>query len=236
MSPWSPVGRLRDEIGDLPAMAQVKLLRALQAKEIVRLGSTRATPVDVRVVAATHRTLTQEIAAGRFREDLFYRLAVAVLKLPALRERKGDVGLLIDHLLAHINRESRGEPGFSEKKLSAGARNLLLNHPWPGNVRELLNTLQRAVIWCEGPNISAEDLREVLFPVPAARSEIMNRPLGDAFSLPDVLAHVAEHYLARALEEAQGNKTEAAKLVGLASYQTFSNWQKKYGVKAARGR
>ena len=103
---------------------------------MVRLGATKPLKVDVRVIAATNRTLTQEIAGGRFREDLFYRLAVAVLNIPPLRERTGDLALLIDRLLEQVNRETVSEPGYQEKKISAGARNLLLAHGWPGNVRE----------------------------------------------------------------------------------------------------
>ena len=188
-----------DELGELPAQAQVKLLRVLQESEVVRLGSTKAVKVDVRIVAATNRTLTQEIAAGRFREDLFYRLAVAVLKIPALRDRSGDLGFLIDHLLDLVNDEAGAEPDFQCKKLSAGARNLLLSHPWPGNVRELLNTLRRAAIWSDGDTITAEDALEAVLPASrTVRSEILGRQLGAGFSLPALLKDVAQHYLRRA--------------------------------------
>lgn len=218
-----------DELGELPAPAQVKLLRTIQEGEIVRLGSSKATKVDVRIVAATNRTLTEEIASGRFREDLFYRLAVAVLNIPPLRERPGDMGVLIEHLLAKVNKEASAEPGFKDKKLSAGARNLLLGHPWPGNVRELLNTLRRAAIWSDTATISAEELREALLPaVSLAKPEILGRPLDSDLNLPDLLTEVARHYLGRAMDEAQGNKTKAAELVGLPSYQTLSNWLAKY--------
>ena len=220
-----------DEIGELPAPTQVKLLRVLQEGEVVRVGATRAIGVDVRVIAATNRTLTQEITEGRFREDLYYRLAVAVLKLPPLRERAGDLGLLVDRLLDRINEESAHEPGYRNKKLSASARNVLLRHSWPGNVRELLNTLRRAAIWSDVETIEAEDVREALLPAPHdRRQEILDRTLGDGFSLPDLLASVARHYLTRAMEEAAGNKSRAAELVGLASYQTLTNWLSKYGV------
>jgi sigma54-dependent transcription regulator len=115
-----------DEIGELPGPAQVKLLRVFQEGEVVRVGATKPIKVDVRVIAATNRTLIHEIAQGKFREDLFYRLAVAVLHLPPLRERSGDLNLLIDYLLDQVNRESTAEPGFKRKILSVGARNLLL--------------------------------------------------------------------------------------------------------------
>ena len=219
-----------DEIGELPAAAQVKLLRVLQEGAVVRVGATTPRRVDVRVLAATNRTLTEEVAAGRFREDLFYRLAVAVLQLPPLRDRAGDIGLLADRLLEQINAESRSEPGYREKRLSAEARNVVLRHSWPGNVRELSNTLRRATIWSDGKAITAEDLRDAL--LPAARDhdrQILDRPLGNGFSLPDLLSEVAQHYLGRAMEEASDNKTRAAELVGLASYQTLANWLRKYG-------
>ncbi|HEY6727415.1 MAG TPA: sigma-54 dependent transcriptional regulator [Polyangiaceae bacterium] len=220
-----------DELGELRGAAQVKLLRAIQEGEIVPLGESKPVKVDVRIVAATNRTLTEEIASGRFREDLFYRLAVAVLKLPSLRERQGDLGMLIDHLLVQVNREAEQEPGFKEKKLSSGARNLLLSHPWPGNVRELGNTLRRAAIWSDGAAISSEDVREALLPVATTtRPEVLGRPLGGGFDLRDLLKEVARHYLERAMDEAQGNKTKATELVGLPSYQTLTNWLKTYEV------
>jgi DNA-binding NtrC family response regulator len=220
-----------DEIGELPSPAQVKLLRVVQEREVVRLGASKPLRVDVRIIAATNRTLTEEIGAGRFREDLFYRLAVAVLKIPALRERPGDLGLLIDHLLELVNREASTEPGFRHKTLSAGARNVLMGHPWPGNVRELLNTLRRAAIWSEGATITTEDAREALLPASdGGDAHILDRPLGDGFELPELLKSVASHYLGRAIDEAGGNKTKAANLVGLPSYQTFTNWLKRYDL------
>ena len=220
-----------DEIGELPAPTQVKLLRVLQEGAVVRVGATTPRKVNVRVIAATNRTLTEEVTERRFREDLFYRLAVAVLKLPPLRERAGDVGLLADRLMEQINAESATEPGYRDKKLSASARNIMLRHSWPGNVRELANTLRRAAIWSGGSVITADELRDALLPpVHHYGSEVLGRPLGNGFSLPDLLAEVARHYLARAMEEASNNKTRAAELVGLASYQTFTNWLSKYAM------
>jgi transcriptional regulator with PAS, ATPase and Fis domain len=221
-----------DELGELPAPVQVKLLRVIQEGEIVPVGDSRPKPVDVRIVAATNRTLTEEIAANRFREDLFYRLAVAVLKLPALRHRQGDLGLLIDHLLQGVNAEgAKSEPGFKEKKLSVSARNVLLSHSWPGNVRELLNTLRRLTIWSDGPTLTAEDVREALLPHPVTSPhEILGRPLGEGLDLQALLGEVARHYLRRAMDEAHGNKTKAAELVGLPSYQTLTNWLNRHKI------
>jgi DNA-binding NtrC family response regulator len=222
-----------DEIGELPLSAQVKLLRPLQEGRVQPVGSSREYEVDIRILAATNRTVADEVASGRFREDLFYRLAVAVLKIPPLRERPGDLGLLVDELLKQVNREAASEPGYKEKKLSAGARNLVLAHPWPGNVRELLNTLKRAAIWSDAATISAEDVRDALLPVPGAqRRDVLGRPLGAGLNLQEILKEVAQHYLGRALDEAAGNKTRAAELVGVPSYQTLSNWLKKYEVES----
>jgi DNA-binding NtrC family response regulator len=220
-----------DEIGELPLAAQVKLLRALQEGEVRRLGGKQAVKVDVRVIAATNRDLIEEIADRRFRADLFYRLAVAVIKLPPLREREGDVSLLLDRLLAQVNEESATEPGYKDKSLSSGARKLMMRHQWPGNVRELLNTLRRAAIWSEAQEISAEDVREALIPeIVGTQTDILDRPLGEGLNLPQLLEGVAQHYLTRAIQESNGNKTVAAKLVGLPSYQTFTNWLTRYRV------
>ena len=220
-----------DEIGELPLEVQVKLLRPLQEGRVQPVGSSKEYPVDIRILAATNRTVADEVAGGRFREDLFYRLAVAVLKIPPLRDRPGDLGLLVDALLKQVNLEAEAEPGYRDKKISAGARNLVLAHPWPGNVRELLNTLKRAAIWSDGATISAEDLREALLPVPGTqRRDVLGRPLGAGFSLPEVLKEVAQHYLGRAMDEAAGTKVRAAEIVGLPNATTLTNWLKKYEV------
>lgn len=223
-----------DEVGELPLPVQVKLLRALEQGEVTRVGESDARPIDVRVIAATNRTLLEEVAAGRFREDLFYRLAVAMLRLPPLREREGDLSLLVDTLLDRVNERSRGEPGFQNKKLSAGAKNLLLRHSWPGNVRELLNTLQRAVIWTGEETISTEDARAAILEGPTrrvGRDGILDRSISQGIDLQGLLGEVARHYLRRALDESGGNKTRAAELLGFRSYQTFSGWLERYGVK-----
>jgi DNA-binding NtrC family response regulator len=205
----------------------------VQELEVLPVGSSRPQKIDVRMIAATNRSLPAEVAAGSFREDLFHRLAVAVLRLPPLRERREDLGLLIDHVLAQVNSEGAEQPGYLDKELSAGARNLLFTHSWPGNVRELQNTLRRAAVWTAGVRLSTEDIREALLPVSDSREHaVLGRPLGEDLDLPELLATVARHYLQRALDEAHGNKTQAAGLVGLPSYQTFTNWMKRYGVGA----
>ena len=211
-----------DEIGELPLDAQVKLLRVLQEKEVVRVGSSKKIVLDIRIVAATNRNLVTEVAEGRFREDLFFRLAVGVLQLPPLRERPGDLSLLVDRMLSEM---------AGKKKLSAGAKNVLLSHSWPGNVRELQNTLQRMLVWSDGETISGDEARDSLISMRTARgADILNRPLGNGLDLKELLAQVAVHYLRRAIDESHGNKSKAAELVGLSSYQTLTNWLEKYEV------
>lgn len=222
-----------DEVGELPLELQVKLLRALQEGQVVRVGESKPVSVDVRVISATNRTLTEEVGQGRFREDLFFRLAVAVIRLPPLRDRSGDLNLLIDYLIGKINREIAAEPAWENKIISAGARNLLLQHTWPGNIRELQNTLTRAAVWSDGTTITKEDMREALLEVPTRASptdNILNQPVLDGVDLQSVISKVASHYLTRALKETNGNKSRAAELLGLGSYQTLNNWTKKYGV------
>lgn len=217
-----------DEIGELPLDGQVRLLRVLNDKLVTRVGDEKAKKVDVRIIAATNRDLATEVAEGRFREDLYYRLAVATIKLPPLRDRKGDLTLLIDHLLAKANEELSGS---TPKRLTVGARNALLAHDWPGNVRELDNTLRRLVVWSETESISAKDVEKnlLLVPRPSYR-DILGRPLGDGFSLEELLDDVSRDYIQRAMEQAGGVKARATELLGMSSYMTLGNWMKRLGV------
>lgn len=220
-----------DEIGELPLAMQVRLLRALQQGEVTPVGASKPVPFKTRIIAATNRNLMDEVAEARFREDLFYRLAVATLRLPPLRERQGDVGLLIDKLLAQVNAEL-ATGSTKTLTLSPGARALLLGHAWPGNVRELLNTLHRVAAWCEDSTISADEMREAILPARTSKPEQLSdtAPLAEGFSLSDILADISKKYLVKAMKQAGGNKTKSAKLLGLPNYQTLDNWLKKYGV------
>jgi transcriptional regulator with PAS, ATPase and Fis domain len=223
-----------DEIGELPKAVQVKLLRTLQEGEVTPVGSSEARKIDVRVISATNRTLIDEVAANQFREDLFYRLAVAIIKLPPLRERAGDITLLIDKLLNQVN-QAGSAMGLKHKKISASARNLMLQHRWPGNVRELLNTLQRATVWSDDEVINLEAMKAAILVPPKGQKgagDILDRPIEGGVSLDALMAEVARHYLKRALEHTQSNKSQAADLLGLGSYQTLTNWMKRYGIDA----
>jgi transcriptional regulator with PAS, ATPase and Fis domain len=220
-----------DEIGELPKGIQVKLLRTLQEGEVTPIGESKQRKINVRVIAATNRTLINEVMAGNFREDLFYRLAVAIIKLPPLRERPGDISLLIEALLEKVNR-SAAEQGFGRKQISASARNIMLQHAWPGNVREMLNTLYRAAIWSDDEVIGPEAIKNAILVIPrtqASSDGILNRPIADGVDLNGVLAQVARHYLGRALEHTHKNKSKAAELLGFSNYQTLTNWMKRYG-------
>jgi DNA-binding NtrC family response regulator len=221
-----------DEISDLGLDLQVKLLRALAEGMIRAVGASSEHMVDVRIIAATHANMMERVAAGKFREDLFYRLAVGVIPIPPLRQREGDVSLLMEALLKKINAEFSSYPGYQAKGIGAGARAVLLRHDWPGNVRELENTLRRAAIWSAGPTIERRDMEEAIIGVRALGEDgILGRSLGPDLHIDQVLAQVAQHYMQRALRESGGNKTRAARLIGLANHMTFGSWMRKYGVK-----
>lgn len=219
-----------DEIGDLPLDAQVRLLRALQQKEIVPLGESVPKPVDVRIVAATHRDLQTDILAGRFREDLFHRLAVGILYLPPLRERGEDVQLLADHFMQLINRDSANAPEWQQKYISVDTKEFLRQHGWPGNVRELYHTLLRASIWAQQAELGVEDIRGNLLLEPPILSSILKRTVGQGFDLDGFLSEIEQHYLQQAVEQAAGKKTRAAALLGIKNYQTLAHRLKKYGL------
>jgi DNA-binding NtrC family response regulator len=226
-----------DEIGELPLQAQVKLLRAVQEGEVLRVGGTVVKNVDVRIIAATNRDLAAEVAAGRFREDLFYRLAVLIIKVPPLRDRDDDLGLLIDGLLKRINEQTERskEPGFRRKTLSSDARKILMREVWPGNIRQLENTLRRAMVWADEDVVSPEEIMEAILPsgsIKTAIDSVMNQPIEKGVDIQSIVGMVAGHYLGKAIEAAHGNKSRAAELVGLGSYQTLTNWMRKYRVKA----
>jgi two-component system response regulator AtoC len=197
---------LLDEIGELPLNLQVKLLRVLQEESIRRLGDTKDVKVDVRIIAATHRDLTAEVKAGRFREDLFYRINVLPIAIPPLRARREDINLLIDHFLARNN----ARLGTQIRGLTSDARKLLLEYGWPGNVRELENTIERAMVLADGDMLDASDLperiREALDPVQ------MQLASGE-LSIKKTSHIIEEILIRRALVKTKGNRTRAAEIL-----------------------
>lgn len=219
-----------DEIGDLPLDAQVRLLRVLQNKEVTPVGSGKARKVDVRIVAATHRDLIADVASGRFREDLFHRLAVGILRVPPLRERSGDLGVLIDFFLQAFNDDARDRPEAQQKILSGSARQLLLEHVWPGNVRELQHTLLRAAIWSPGESIEASAVETAILQVRRVSDDVMNQPIEQGIDLQQLLDKVARHHMERALKHTSNRKAATAKLLGFSNHQTLLNWMKRLGI------
>jgi transcriptional regulator with PAS, ATPase and Fis domain len=218
-----------DEIGELPLDAQVKFLRVLQEGKVTPVGGTKAESVDVRIIAATNRSLIQEATDGRFRWDLFYRLAVAVLTLPPLRERSGDVDLLLDNFLANMNKEH--QPESEHKKLSPAAKKFMCSRIWPGNVRELGNALTRAYIWAAGETITEDEVRGAVFSTPQPGSkQILGRPFGNDFDLDGLLDQVAKNYIERALGETGNKKKKAAELLGFASHQRLDYWRRRLKI------
>jgi DNA-binding NtrC family response regulator len=221
-----------DEIGELSRAAQVRLLRVLQERKVIRVGSTEPRTVNIRVIAATNRDLAQDAAEGRFREDLFYRLCVAKLVLPPLRERTGDLNLLLDRLLEKLNAEGAAQVDHKPRMLTAAGRERLLRHEWRGNVRELQNTLQRLVFLSDNTALTEADVDAALIPTvrpSGLESDILGRPLGGDLNLKAVQAEVARHYMERALQASGDRISQAAKLVGT-SRQNFSNWMRDYGI------
>jgi transcriptional regulator with PAS, ATPase and Fis domain len=216
-----------DEFGELTPDVQVRLLRVLQEGTFTPVGASQELKGDVRLITATHRNLMQEVALGRFREDLFYRIAVGVLHLPPLREREGDLLLLSEKLLAGIASQ---DSSLGNKKISAEAKNLILHHPWRGNVRELQSTLLRAALWCQGDLIAANDIEQALFKLPQTEADTLAMDVSQGIDIQEVISIIASRYLRKALAITGNNKTRAAGLLGLKSQQTLSNWMDKYGI------
>ncbi|MFW5878226.1 MAG: sigma-54-dependent transcriptional regulator [Myxococcota bacterium] len=211
-----------DEIGDLSHGLQVKLLRVLQERSFERVGGERTISVDVRVVSATHKDLKAEVEAGRFREDLFYRLHVVPVHLPPLRERGRDVLLLAGHFVERIGRRmGRKVDGFTE-----AAQKLLLRYRWPGNVRELENAVEQAMVFAEGEVIDAPDLPTYLQDGPPA--DPLCLPPGEV-ALPEVLEDLERQLILRAYEQAGGVKTETARLLGIKTSALYYKLD-KYGI------
>jgi DNA-binding NtrC family response regulator len=199
-----------DEIGEIDATIQVKLLRFLGERTFERVGSNKTLTADVRLIAATNKNLEELVKAGKFREDLFFRLRVVEINLPPLRERAGDIPLLAQKFL----REFAAENGKSVNDFTADALHLLMNHNWPGNVRELRTAIEHAVVLCRGEKISARDLPRH---TAAARADSPASPL----ARNDLTVKEAEKQLiVRALKETDGNRTMAAKKIGM-SRRTF---------------
>jgi transcriptional regulator with GAF, ATPase, and Fis domain len=212
-----------DEIGDLTLPLQGKILRALQEKEVKRVGGTETIPVDVRIVAATNRDLEGMMKTGQFREDLFYRLNVIPVDLPPLRERASDIKALVGRFLDKAN----ASHGTAVSSVSPEAMDLLARHPWPGNVRQLESLVERAVLLCEGTTIRPEDLPTDV----RLRTAPSARPYG--FEIPAEGVDIEEferQLIVQAMEKSGWVIAKAARLLGL-TYRTLQYRLEKFGLK-----
>ncbi|MBN2493715.1 MAG: sigma-54-dependent Fis family transcriptional regulator [Deltaproteobacteria bacterium] len=217
-----------DEIAEIPVEMQVKLLRAIQESEFERVGGVHTIQVDVRLVVATNRELLEEVAQGRFREDLFYRLNVVPVSLPPLRERRDDIPLLVEHFLSKYNsRLKRKVQGIEPDAL-----NLLVNYRWPGNIRELENVIERCVLFTESASIMATDLPDEICQrsttAPSAAT------MGPDTSMKDIVkqatAELERDLIVKALAETDGNVTRAAKRLKI-SRKSLQNKMKDFGLR-----
>jgi len=212
---------LLDEIGELSLSMQVKLLRVLENHTVLRLGATSEIPVDVRVVCATHRDLQKDVQAGRFREDLFYRVSAFTLTVPPLRERPTEIGLLAELFIKQLAERMEREP----PRLTEAVVGALTSHRWPGNVRELRNAVEHAFVMCDGDRVDVEHL-------PAS----IQTPDDDAGAdqgkggVRDKLAQIERASIVKALADENDNQTRAAKLLGM-SRRALIYKMAKYGIK-----
>jgi DNA-binding NtrC family response regulator len=222
-----------DEVGELPPAIQAKLLRAVESKEILPVGAERAVHVDTRIIAATHRDLPAMVAEGRFRQDLLYRLQVVELRVPALRERKGDIAQLATYFVdLHATAQRKAVRAITPEALA-----LLSAYDWPGNVRELSNVIERAVILSSGDALTPVDLPAELAAEPPAEGiavatalEISEITEDGACNLEGATVAFHRRHIARVIDRAGGNREAAAKLLGL-SPATFYRYLQKVGLK-----
>lgn len=229
-----------DEIGECDSQLQSKLLRVLQPppgkgpchREFRPIGAAKDTTSDVRIVAATNRNLQKEIKANRFREDLYYRLAIITLPLPPLRERRADIPLLAASFLDGINNDFAAQQrSFKHKSISASAMEFVKRHAWPGNVRQLYNALLQAAVMADGEIIDRRDVTAALGDMMEDSAlNVLEQPLGDGFNLEEHLNSIRKHYLRRAMEQARGSKAQAARLLAMDHYQTLDAQIKRLKV------
>lgn len=213
---------LLDEVGEIPLDIQAKLLRFLQEKEFERVGGERKLHSNARIIAATNRDLWKMVRSGQFREDLYYRLSVATIKLPPLRERKPDIPLLVDYLIIRINREL----GLAIKEVETNAMNALMEYEWPGNVRELENVLTRAAMDTHGDVIDAETLTPLLCKIEEQQTDVNGKPSGGALSLQEY----EREYILRVLNRTEWHLGKACEALGV-SRPTLRQKMREYGLR-----
>jgi len=208
-----------DEVADLPLSMQVKLLRAIQEKKVRKVGDTQEEPVDVRIISATHRSLAELVQQGKFRQDLYYRLNVIALHMPALRELRDDIADIARQLLARL----RGDVAI---EFAPEALELLRQYDFPGNVRELENLIERALALCNGGKITPDDLN---LTVPDDNKTAGTGTAASKYSLPDYLDRVERRAILRALQQTGFNRTAAARLLGV-TFRTLRYRMERLGI------
>ena len=205
-----------DEVGEIPLALQAKFLRAIQEKEVAPLGASKPVSVDVRIIAASNRNLTEEVHNGNFREDLFYRLNVVPIHLPPLRDRREDIPLLIEHFITSFSTEYKVEP----KTIASDALHKLMTYAWPGNIRELQNVIERLFALCPDSEIRLEDLPGSI------RGSVEKIPEFPADAELPTLENMEKGLIMAALQKSQGNKNEAARILGIDRQRLYRKIEK----------
>ena len=221
-----------DEIGDLPLSVQVKLLRFLQEKEFKRLGDGKTIYSDVRIIAATHKNLLEMVSEGSFRQDLFYRLAVAVIQIPPLSERKEDIKLIAEFFLKKINQELSSFTDripYYPKKISEKGISFLETHEWKGNIRELYNTIKRICLWEQKEWIDEKLIQKHLIIIPEKHlsQELPVLSSDTCFDLEEYLDHIKKEMIQKAFDLSGNVKSKAAKMLGYSNYQSIDYFLEK---------
>ena len=210
-----------DEIGELSLELQVKLLRVLQEKTYRPLGARKDESSNFRLIAATHRNLLDKVLDGSFREDLFYRIAIGVLKLPALNEREGDLELLSNYLLKTINQELADQPGYQSKKFNQDVKKIIKNHTWQGNVRELRATILRVCAWSDNKEISAAEFADAIIQRQTISEQLLQEDISQGIDLENKINQLQRYYFQKAHALTAGQITKMAKLLGFKNHQTL---------------
>lgn len=220
-----------DEVGELPLNVQVKLLRALQQGEVTRLGDTKSINVDVRIIAATHQDLSALVAQGKFREDLFYRLAVGIIDMPSLNQRKADIPYIVEQLAEQINLAGAKHPSYKSKNISDKAINFICTQSWPGNIRELWSTLNRAFLWSDNRVVDEKDIADSMINIQKNKPDHkITMSIHDKVDIVQITDDIQKKYVIAALKASGNVKKQATKILGLKDHQTLTNWMKRLNI------